>query len=228
MAIYRIVKGNSFTLHILMEKSVIRKENCEVDDFDLRQVRNLAVYLNTPCCEEETIPYSISTEHNNELVVKFPSDLMVGMRYGVTVRGSYAGNDICSIEKNLFKIVARNGNGKAEYGIAEGEQGSLYNTKYWIELNTSEVLSYYGALPLMEAESVDKGKLAVVGGTLEGTELTLQTDAVNDVIWLASPIKLTFSQGTLPLGMEESVVDGLYLYRTDELQPGSHTITIKS
>ncbi len=173
------------------------------------------------------MPYTISDENDNELVVKFPSDLMVGMRYGVTVRGNYAGNDICSVEKNLFKIVSRNGKGSMTCGVVEGEKGNLYNTKYWIELNTSNILSYYGALPLMEAKDVDKDKLSAIGGTLDGKQLTLQTDETNDVLWFVSPIKLSFFQGSLPLGMESSLVDGLYFYRTDELQSGSHTITIK-
>ena len=143
MDIYKIVKGNSFVLHIQMQKAYISKNKQMLEDIDVSAINNLEVLLTDIFGDEVArmkiinIDKSSETKHN-EISVSFPNCNIDEGIYGVTVKGKYNGKDICSIEKKLFRIVGRNGKSHIPLGIVEGEMGGMYNTKYWIELNTEE------------------------------------------------------------------------------------------
>lgn len=143
MDIYKIVKGNSFVLHIQMQKAYISKNKQMLEDIDVSAINNLEVLLTDIFGDEVArmkiinIDKSSETKHN-EISVSFPNCYIDEGIYGVTVKGKYNGKDICSIEKKLFRIVGRNGKSHIPLGIVEGEMGGMYNTKYWIELNTEE------------------------------------------------------------------------------------------
>lgn len=143
MDIYKIVKGNSFVLHIQMQKAYISKNKQLLEDIDVSAINNLEVLLTDIFGDEvarmKIIDIDKSSEaRHNEISVLFPNCNIDEGIYGVTVKGKYSGKDICSIEKKLFRIVGRNGKSHVPLGIVEGEMGGMYNTKYWIELNTEE------------------------------------------------------------------------------------------
>lgn len=140
MDIYKIVKGNSFDLFIKLQKAYISKNKQMLEDIDVAAISNLEVHLTDAFGEcVAKMPFVQSGTNNSEvepsdICVKFPPFLEEGL-YGITIRGKYNGNDICSIEHHLFRIVERNGKSHIPLGIVEGEMGGMYNAKYWIELN---------------------------------------------------------------------------------------------
>lgn len=140
MDIYKIVKGNSFDLFIKLQKAYISKNKQMLEDVDVAAISNLEVHLTDAFGEcVAKMPFVQSGTNNSEvepsdICVKFPPFLEEGL-YGITIRGKYNGNDICSIEHRLFRIVERNGKSHIPLGIVEGEMGGMYNAKYWIELN---------------------------------------------------------------------------------------------
>lgn len=143
MDIYKIVKGNSFSLFIQIQKAYISQNKQKLEYLDIAAVNNLEIILTDYFGEcVAKMPAKIwdiadGSYPHSEIMVTFPSDLEEGI-YGITVRGKHNGNDLCSIEKKLFRIVERNGKSHIPLGIVEGEMGGMYNTKYWIELNTEE------------------------------------------------------------------------------------------
>lgn len=141
MNIFKIVKGNSFTLHIHMQKTTFSQDKQSFEDMDATAISGLCVYLNTMF--GNNVPLSINETvftSNNEIQITFPGDLEEGI-YGITVKGKYNGNDICSIERRIFRIVGRNCQAYIPIGMMEGEMGGMYNTQYWIELNSDNETS---------------------------------------------------------------------------------------
>ena len=126
-----------------MQKAYISKNKQMLEDIDVSAINNLEVLL-TDIFGDEVARMKIinidksSEAKHNEISVSFPNCNIDEGIYGVTVKGKYNGKDICSIEKKLFRIVGRNGKSHIPLGIVEGEMGGMYNTKYWIELNTEE------------------------------------------------------------------------------------------
>lgn len=140
MDIYKIVKGNSFDLFIKLQKASISRYKQMLEDIDVAAISNLEVHLTDAFGEcVAKMPFVQSGTNNSEvgpsdICVKFPPFLEEGL-YGITIRGEYNGNDICSIDHRLFRIVGRNGKSHIPLGIVECEMGGMYNAKYWIELN---------------------------------------------------------------------------------------------
>ena len=241
MDIYKIVKGNSFTLHIQMQKAYISQNKQMLEDLDVSQISGLNILLtdmfgvDIPLFDKPTKdPYVFYKSNGsniklsgNEIALTFPSYLDEGV-YGITVRGKYNGNDICSIEKKLFRIVERNGKSHVPLGIVEGEMGGMYNAKYWIELNTREevIQSYYGALATQDANKVNLEYLQSFSGALSGQTINVTTTDTEDIIWIVSSTPLSFMQGGLPLEMHQTKLDELYYYSSDELLSGENVIKI--
>lgn len=233
MDIYKIVKGNSFILHIQMQKAYINKNKQMLEDIDVCAISNLEVLLTDifgdAVAQMKIINIDKSLEaKNNEISVLFPNCNLDEGIYGVTIKGKYNGNDICSIEHRLFRIVERNGKSHIPLGIVEGEIGGMYNAKYWIELNTKEdvIFSYYGALSTTDPNKVNVEYLQQFSGVLSGQTITISTTENEDIIWVVSSVPLTFLQGGLPLKMQQSKIGELYYYHSDELISGDSTITI--
>lgn len=233
MDIYKIVKGNSFDLFIKLQKAYISKNKQMLEDIDVAAISNLEVHLTDAFGEcVAKMPFVQSGTNNSEvepsdICVKFPPFLEEGL-YGITIRGKYNGNDICSIEHRLFRIVERNGKSHIPLGIVDGEMGGMYNAKYWIELNTKEdvIFSYYGALSTTDPNKVNIEYLQQFSGVLSGQTITISTTENEDIIWVVSSVPLTFFQGGLPLEMQQSKIGELYYYHSDELISGDSTITI--
>lgn len=232
MDIYKIVKGNSFILHIQMQKAYISQNKQMLEDLDVTAISNLEVLLTDAfgdkVAQMKILDIDTSDDaKRNEISVSFPSCNLDEGIYGITIRGKYNTNDLCSIEKKLFRIVERNGKSHIPLGIVEGEQGGMYNTKYWIELNAnSDIgLSYYGASSIKSIDILNLEFLEQID-SLRGKTLHIQTTDEDDTIWFVSPVELTFSQGGLPLEMNANKDDEYYYYHSDELVAGDNEISI--
>lgn len=324
--IYKIVKGNSFLLHIQVQKVSITKDKQMLQDIDISQVSNLHVFLNDMFGEARELKLippnpAQATSPTSEIIVLFPSDLEEGI-YGITVRGKYNGEDICSIEQKLFTIVHRNAKSHIPLGIVEGDTGGLYCTKYWIELNNfknedvdvdiwldaspssiafdgnehnvmlswgfrqygkevtpssvkiicgtdvkqidvdvkskevtlSSIGNYqyqliavingktynatanisigsknlYGSSSVTNPDELDLSNLKGAPTSLAGTEQTITTDVVDDIVWFVSDVPLRFIQSNIEAYFKETIKNGLYYYQSDPLIAGDNTYTIKA
>ncbi len=230
--IYKIVKGNSFALHITIQKTSASENVQRLEPLDVTKISNLEVVLDSPFSESQElkikqIGISQGTTYINEICVEFPSNLDEG-NYGITLKGRYNGNDICSIEKNVFKIVSSNSKSCVPLGIVEGETSGMYNTRYWIELNTTEtkIVSYYGAASTQVATEINVDNLTKVPDSLIGQTITVETTEDKDILWIVSSIPLSFVQSGLPLEMNVTELNEMYFYSSDELTPGKSVISI--
>ena len=230
--IYKIVKGNSFLLHIKMQKAYIAENKQMLEDLNVEEIDSLKVYLNNMFGEERELKTRRIGITNrslpiNEIQVFFPSNIEEGI-YGITIKGKYYGNDICSIEHKLFAIVSTNAKSHIPLGLVEGEQSGMYNGKYWLELNISDEigLSYYGASSIKDADLI-KTELLEEAGSLRGTTLKITTTEQADTIWFISKVSLRFSQGGLPLELNEDKIGEMYYYHSDPLEAGENIITIE-
>lgn len=230
--IYKIVKGNSFILHIAIQKAYVYKNTHRLDPLDVGKISNLEVSLISPFVEPvklKVVQIGINqgTTYINEICVEFPSYLAEGV-YGVMLKGRYNSNDICSIEKNIFKIVSSNEKSNIPIGVIDGEPTGMYNTKYWIDLNRTEkeIVSYYGASNARVPTEVNIKDFVNISDSLIGQTVTIETTEENDILWIVSSIPLSFVQAGLPLEMNISEYNDLYYYSSDELKPGKSIISI--
>lgn len=129
--IYKIVQGNSFKLHILVQKVDVSREFQRLVDFDMRNASDVKVEL-VGCFQEDTsVPITVSGIQGNVLVCDIPSTLDIG-NYGVKASWTYNGYNMSSIERNLLRIVTHNSKANIPTGILEGEHTGLFNLRYYI------------------------------------------------------------------------------------------------
>lgn len=101
MDIYKIVKGNSFSLFIQMQKVYISQNKQMLEYLDVAAISNLEVILTDYFGEcIAVMPSKIwditdGSYPHSEIMVTFPSDLDEGV-YGITIKGKYRDNDLCS------------------------------------------------------------------------------------------------------------------------------------
>ena len=76
--IYRIVKGNSFRLHILVSKLQIGKNKNTIVDYNMNKASNIKVELIGGYCENIELRYKVSEDTNNELIRDLPNTLGIG------------------------------------------------------------------------------------------------------------------------------------------------------
>ena len=233
MDIYKIVKGNSFSLFIQMQKAYISQNKQMLEYLDVAAISNLEVILTDYFGECIAVMSSKICEVSNgsyphsEIMVTFPSDLDEGV-YGITIKGKYRDNDLCSIEKGLFRIVERNGKSHIPLGVVEGEMGGMYNTKYYIELNNkSEETLLYGALSTFNPANVNLEELTNANANFEGKAITIRTSKERPYIWFVSNSPLVFTQAGFEAELSHTELGDLHYYCTDELIPDDFTYNIK-
>lgn len=124
--IYKIVQGNSFKLHILVRKPDISSESNMLIDFDMTKATDIKVSLVCNFGESTIIPAHVSMALPNVVVCDVPSTLDIG-NYNVSVQWRMDGNDMASVEKNLFRIVEYNS--QAQYPICMVEGDNCKETK---------------------------------------------------------------------------------------------------
>lgn len=118
--IYKIVQGNSFKLHILVRKPDISSESNMLIDFDMTKATDIKVSLVCNFGESTIIPAHVSMALPNVVVCDVPSTLEIG-NYNVSVSWRMDGNDMASVEKNLFRIVEYNSQTQYPICMVEGE-----------------------------------------------------------------------------------------------------------
>lgn len=118
--IYKIVQGNSFKLHILVRKPDISSESNMLIDFDMTKATDIKVSLVCNFGESTIIPAHVSMALPNVVVCEVPSTLDIG-NYNVSVSWKMDGNDMASVEKNLFRIVEYNSQAQYPICMVEGE-----------------------------------------------------------------------------------------------------------
>lgn len=118
--IYKIVQGNSFKLHILVRKPDISSESNMLIDFDMTKATDIKVSLVCNFGESTIIPAHVSMALPNVVVCDVPSTLEIG-NYNVSVSWRMDGNDMASVEKNLFRIVYYNSQAQYPICMVEGE-----------------------------------------------------------------------------------------------------------
>ncbi len=131
MDIYKIVKGNSFKLHIMVRKYDISKEFQRLINFDISQATDLQVQLGGFCCHQLPLSVSITGIEHNILVCDIPDNLEIG-RYNVKVSWKYDGYTMTSVERNLLQIVPHNSKTIIPIGVQEGEASGMFDLRYFI------------------------------------------------------------------------------------------------
>ena len=129
--IYKIVKGNSFKLHILVRKMDVSKEFQRLVDFDMNLATDIRVELSGFCCDTISVPVQVAGIQGNVLICDIPSSLDCG-NYNVRVSWKYDGSEMVSIERNLLRIVEHNSMSDVPIGVTEGEHTGLFNLRYYI------------------------------------------------------------------------------------------------
>ena len=129
--IYKIVKGNSFKLHILVRKMDVSKEFQRLVDFDMNMATDISVELSGFCCDVISVPVQVAGIQGNVLICDIPSSLDCG-NYNVRVSWKYDGSEMVSIERNLLRIVEHNSISNVPIGVTEGEHTGLFNLRYYI------------------------------------------------------------------------------------------------
>ena len=129
--IYKIVKGNSFKLHILVRKMDVSKEFQRLVDFDMNLATDIRVELSGCFCNTISVPVLVAGIQGNVLICDIPSTLDYG-NYNVRVSWKYEGSEMVSIERNLLRIVEHNSMSNVPIGITEGEHTGLFNLRYYI------------------------------------------------------------------------------------------------
>ena len=66
--IYKIVKGNSFKLHILVRKMDVSKEFQRLVDFDMSLATDIKVELSGFCCDVISVPVQVAGIQGNVLI----------------------------------------------------------------------------------------------------------------------------------------------------------------
>jgi hypothetical protein len=66
--IYKIVKGNSFKLHILVRKMDVSKEFQRLVDFDMNLATEIRVELSGFCCDTISVPVQVAGIQGNVLI----------------------------------------------------------------------------------------------------------------------------------------------------------------
>ena len=87
---------------------------------------------------------------------------------------------------------------------------------------------YYGVSNVINPSDLNLLTLTHTTNTIAGKTLTLTTTAVNNIVWFVSPFKLKFTQGDLPVTLNEASYNGMYYYSTDALIADDNIFTVLS
>lgn len=231
MDIYKIVKGNSFTLHIKMQKTYIGQNQHSLEDVDFTNVANLSISLTNIFGESIEIPSSdILTVSNTELSVFLPKNLDEGL-YGIAITGTYDDYAVCCRDPKLIKVVTNNAKSAIPLGIIKGEIGGFYQATYWIELQeTTNATFLYGALAAKSTSEVVLKDLNRANNELLDKSIAIETTADKPYIWFVSKSLLQFKQAGFTASLNHTTVGELNYYWTDELVAGNdneYTVSIQ-
>ena len=139
--IYKIVQGNSFYLHIFVDRLVVGKNGSTVLAVDMTKAGGISVTLSDNCCCCRTHCEVVSVG-GNEVVCIIPSTLDIG-NYDLCMRWYDGDMECSSVERNILQIVCNNARTHIPAGVVDGETSGLYNLHYY--LSTSKELGDGGS-----------------------------------------------------------------------------------
>lgn len=124
----KIVKGNDFTLRILVAKMVEGKPQA----FPLPACTDIVVQV---CNQFKRIPlaFEIDVKEDNVLLARVEGDKMSLGTYAIEVKGKIFGNDWRSNEYPQFAIVSNNADADTEFGETDEGDNS-------VEMDTAMVI----------------------------------------------------------------------------------------
>lgn len=225
--IYRIVKGNSFRLHILVSKLQIAKNSNSIVDYDMNKASGIKVELIGGFCEKINLRCKVSEDVNNELICDFPDNIEIG-RYAIKVSWKADGMFLSSCESNMFAIVPFNRQSKIPLGIIDGEPCGLYNLKYYITTDGSgksdDYTFWYGSSSASDVSQINLDELTLEKAFVTGRSFTITTTDEKCRVWFVCTEPITIMQAGLPTSFNTAQPDGLYYYWSDELVAGDDNI----
>ena len=225
--IYRIVKGNSFRLHILVSKLQIGKNKNTIVDYNMNKASNIKVELIGGYCENIELRYKVSEDTNNELICDFPNTIDIG-NYAVRVSWKSDGVLLSSCESNMFAIVPFNRQSKIPLGIVDGEPCGMYNLKYYITTDDADDFDaytfWYGSSSASDVAGIRLDELTSEKTFATGRSFTIATTDVKNRVWFVCTEPVTIMQAGLVTSFNTAQSDGLFYYWSDELVAGNDNI----
>lgn len=220
---YRIVKGNSFKLHILVSKLYIAKNNNAIVDCNMNNAANIQVALADGYGEETRLKHKVSATAGNELICDFPDTIDVGC-YSVRVSFELNGMKLSSCEANMFAVVPFNRQAVMPLGVIDGEPCGMYNLRYFVttggEGTMDDYKFWYGSSSAADAADIDTGVLSLETNSASGRTFTIETTDGKPRVWFVCTVPLVITQAGLPTSFNTALDGGLYYYWSDELIAG--------
>ena len=158
MEIYKIVKGNGFLLHVIVQKLEMAKNYNHLVDFDMTLAKQVKPILTNDFGDDITLPFTIQGEAHNEIVCQVPSNLDYG-RYGLKVCWEVNGITMTSFERSLLAIVYENSQTRLPLGRIEGATAGLFNTSYFIETENTGTCTIAFSLNNVTSSNVIKSQI---------------------------------------------------------------------
>lgn len=168
MVVYKIVKGNSFWLHVLVGKVDMSKDFKRLIPCDMSLATDIKVELSGFYNDRVKMIPVVDGMLHNELVCNVPSDLELGT-YDIKVSWKLNGMDMMSKERNFLMIVDNNSKVKLPVGVVDGETSGMFNLKYYIVSENQSVCIIQYMLDHVKSSNEET---AVVNGKPYTTTLT--------------------------------------------------------
>lgn len=225
--LFRIVKGNAYSIKVYVEKvgydSSGRIQNTAVN---LLNISNLSIYA----FRRKTwilLPSTISSS-GKYVTITIPNlrKLSFG-KWGICLKGSYNNNSIASTEHNVFSIVPCNAKSYIPYGIVEGEHSYIYNLKFSSgeyspddeggdDPQPSTTSGYIGFATFNNISEVSLNSLEAVNNlfTSSGFSLINTTEGARLIVVCSKNIQLNITIAGLPAGMNSEIYGNYRYYYT--------------
>lgn len=168
MVVYKIVKGNGFWLHVLVDKVDMSKDFKRLIPCDMSLATDIKVTLSGFCYDDVELVPDVDGIFHNELSCKVPSDLETGT-YDVTVSWKLNGTDMSSTERNFLAIVDHNSKVRLPIGVTDGETSGMFNIRYFI---VTENQSMCAIQKVLDHVSIDNEAVSLVNGKPYNATLT--------------------------------------------------------
>lgn len=138
--VYKILKGNSFYLHVLIDKVEMTWGSRRSASVNVLGLQDLVVKMlgDFYCCETYVLKEVKRT--SSEVVCLIPPTMDIG-NYSLQVKWKDGEKQLTSKERGIVQIVSDNRQTMVPAGVIDGEFTGLYNLRYYItdDLSTSAI-----------------------------------------------------------------------------------------
>lgn len=173
--LYKIVKGNSIPMHIIVRKTLLGQNRQGLVDVDLSQATNIVVALLGGFCAV-SLPCSVDEAKGNELVCTIPPYLDFGC-YDIQVAWQEEGMSMVAVERNFLAIVGSNAQTRIPLGVLDGENSGMCDLRFYVSNSADEDDGSGSAATKID---ITDGKAALDMGLVSGAAV-----ADNIQAWLA-------------------------------------------